>query len=155
MKIEVKEAYEQIDVIRQLFLEYSNNLQIDLNFQSFQEEFAALPGKYSHPKGRLYFIVVDGEAGGCVGLRPFEACMGEMKRLYIRPKFQGMGLGRKLAEQIIMDARKIGYETLLLDTLPTMHSAIALYEKLGFTDTLAYYNNPIEGTRYFKLSLLK
>lgn len=155
MKIEVKEAYEQIDVIRQLFLEYSNHLQIDLEFQSFQEELAALPGKYSYPKGRLYVITVDGEIGGCVGLRPFDTHTGEMKRLYIRPQFQGRGLGRQLAEQMIIDARKIGYHTLLLDTLPTMHTAIALYEKLGFTDTSAYYNNPIEGTRYFKLPLLK
>jgi ribosomal protein S18 acetylase RimI-like enzyme len=75
----------------------------------------------------------------------------EMKRLFVRPAFRGRGVGRKLAETIIAEARMIGYATLRLDTLPRMQSATALYESLGFTRVPAYYATPLAGAIFMEL----
>ncbi len=117
-----------IPLVRALFLEYSQELGIDLCFQNFQQELANLPDRYES-----LIVAYDGDLpAGCVGLRPFEPSVAEMKRLYVREQFRGTGLGRLLAVTAIRKAKELGYLSLRLDTLPSMVSAIALYRSLGF-----------------------
>src|SRR6266700_6945566 len=97
----------QIDEARELFLEYAQSLGFSLCFQNFDKELAALPGDYALPKGRLLLGQVDGELAACVALHPLDGDICEMKRLYLRPKFRGKGLGRVLAARIIQEAREI------------------------------------------------
>jgi GNAT superfamily N-acetyltransferase len=145
---------DEIAAVKSLFLEYATSLGFSLCFQGFDRELAELPGAYAPPEGRLYLALVDGEAAGCIGLRPLQAdgrC--EMKRLYLRPKSRGLGLGRRLAKLIVAEARAIGYRRLVLDTLEPMKEARALYASLGFREIPAYYHNPIPGTLYAELDL--
>ena len=140
--------------MRELFLEYGNSLGFSLCFQSFDEELAGLPGKYAPAEGRLLLARYGDEAAGCVALRKFEPEIAEMKRLYLRDKFRGRGLGRILAELIIGEARMIGYQKMRLDTVgPKMQDAVALYRKLGFKEIAPYRSNPIAGAMYMELSL--
>ena len=140
--------------MRELFLEYGNSLGFSLCFQSFDEELAGLPGKYAPAEGRLLLARYGDEAAGCVALRKFEPEIAEMKRLYLRDKFRGRGLGRILAELIIAEARMIGYQKMRLDTVgPKMQDAVALYRKLGFKEIAPYRSNPIAGAMYMELSL--
>ena len=145
----------EIEAARELFLEYQGSLGIDLCFQGFQRELAALPGPYASPQGRLYLAMDADKAVGCVALRNLGEGMAEMKRLYLRPSYRGQHIGRQLAQRVIEDAKAIGYKSLVLDTLPCMREAQTLYASLGFVDTMPYTENPVEGARFLKLSLPK
>ena len=146
-----------LEATRALFLEYAKSLQVNLRFQDFDQELQNLPGEYSAPRGTLLVACVNGEWAGCCAMRPLDssdysnAC--EMKRLYVRPQFRGLGLGRRLAEAILDAARLAAYDCILLDTLDDMESARALYEELGFESIPPYYYNPIAGAHYLKADL--
>jgi putative acetyltransferase len=148
------ESPRQIAQARELFLEYEQSLGVSLCFQNFDQELAGLPGDYAPPSGRLLLAEVKGELAGCVALHEFEAKICEMKRLYLRPKFRGRGLGRVLAETIMAEARKIGYQRMRLDTIePIMKDAVAMYRRLGFREIAPYRPHPIAGAMYMELIL--
>ncbi len=138
-----------LDDIRAMLREYAAWLQVDLCFQNFEQELAALPGEYSPPSGRLLIA----ESAGCVALRPIDDRICEMKRLYVRPDHRGSGLGRHLVEAIISEARSIGYRAMRLDTMPKMDRAQGLYAALGFHEIPAYRYNPEPGARFLELDL--
>jgi putative acetyltransferase len=151
----IREAQTAADIeqVRALFLEYQSSLGVDLCFQGFAEELASLPGKYARPAGRLLLASTESSILGVVALRPVSGADCEMKRLYIRPSGRGAGLGRLLAHSLINEARLAGYGRILLDTLPAMSQAQALYRSMGFVEIAAYCNNPIAGTLYMSLEL--
>jgi ribosomal protein S18 acetylase RimI-like enzyme len=146
-----------LDAVRMLFREYAAALAVDLCFQNFEAELAALPGAYALPAGALLLARVDGEPAACGALRPLpeadhpDAC--EMKRLYVRPAYRRLGLGRRLAQALMEHALQAGYSSMLLDTLDEMEAARGLYASLGFVDVPPYYYNPIPGAHYLKADL--
>lgn len=139
---------------RALFEEYAAWLNEDLCFQGFAEELASLPGAYAPPRGRLLLAGVDGDAFGCIALRPLSDIVGEIKRLYVQPRGRGEHWGRRLASFVIDEARSIGYRELKLDTLARMTTARRLYENLGFVECAPYYVNPLGSPIYMSLALL-
>jgi len=139
--------------IRILFGEYSGLVAEALCFQNFDQELEALPGAYAPPGGVL-LIARDGDAAaGCVALRRLDAATGEMKRMYVRETHRGTGLGRKLAVAVIEEARKRGHARLVLDTLPKLTAAIALYRDLGFHECGPYLPDPTPGAVCFELRI--
>ena len=153
ISIAAAEGPADMERVRALFLEYQDWLGVDLCFQDFEAELAALPGAYAPPKGGLWFAKAAGEIAGVAGVRPFKDGLCEMKRLWIRPTFRGLGLGRRLAESTIAAARAAGYRAMCLDTLGHMTAARAVYEDLGFREIPAYYDNPLDDVRYLELEL--
>jgi ribosomal protein S18 acetylase RimI-like enzyme len=142
---------DEVPLARELFLEYADWLDIDLCFQGFDEELAGLPGGYAPPDGNLWFARVDGAVAGVVGLRPFgspDRSSGrarrwcEMKRLWVRPDYRGLGLGRRLAEQALRAAEVLNYRGMCLDTLHRMTAAQVLYARLGFRDRTDQVRDP-------------
>ena len=144
---------EQISEIKELFREYSTSLGFDLSFQNFQQELGDLPGEYSPPEGRLILAVYNGQTAGCAALRKSADGISEMKRLYVRPEFRGLGIGRALAEVIIEEARIIGYSSMRLDTVSSMEDASRLYRSLGFRETGPYRYNPLENAVFMEKKL--
>ena len=155
--LQVPDGPEALAQARDIILEYSHNLGVDLCFQDLDQELARLPGEYAGPRGALLLAWIDGAVAGCCALRPLDSCdypnAAEMKRLYVRKAFRGLGLGRQLAEAVLDTARVAGYSSVLLDTLDDMEAARALYAELGFEEIPAYYHNPIGGAHYLKADL--
>ena len=148
---------ELLAATRSIFRDYAASLGVDLCFQNFEAELAALPGEYAPPSGALLLALVDGEVAGCGALRPLpesdyaNAC--EMKRLYVRPAYRKFGLGRLLAQALLDRGLQAGYSAMLLDTLDDMEAARSLYASLGFEEIPPYYFNPIPGAHYLKVEL--
>jgi putative acetyltransferase len=153
LEIVQAETPERIAEARQLFVEYADSLGFDLGFQGFGEELAGLPGAYTPPQGRLLLAVHDGRTAGCVAMRDLGEGICEMKRLYVRPGFQGLRIGHALALAVIAEAKEIGYDRMRLDTVPAMERARALYLSLGFREISPYRFNPIPGTAFLELFL--
>lgn len=143
--------------VQTIFKAYAQSLKVDLGFQNFEDELASLPGEYAEPRGALLLAHVDGVVAGCCALRPLDNCdhsnAAEMKRLYVRPPFRGIGLGRQLAEAILDSAKRSGYACVLLDTLDDMEAARALYEDLGFEEVPPFYHNLHAGAHYLKVDI--
>ena len=139
--------------IARLMREYVEALDADISFQDFESEYASLPGKYARPEGVVLLAWASDEAVGIVAYRPLERRICEMKRLYVLPRFRGTGLGRLLVEELVSDARSHGYRRMVLDTLPSMRPAQALYSAMGFQPIPAYYDNPLPGVVYMALDL--
>jgi putative acetyltransferase len=155
MPVPIRQAVSPIDVTqaRTLFEEYAAWLNVDLCFQGFAQELATLPGSYAPPRGRLLIAGSPEAAMGCVALRPLAgdellAPVGEIKRLYVKPDARGTGLGARLVETLLQEARAIGYRELKLDTLEHMTGARLLYQRLGFAPCSPYYHNPLPGVLY-------
>lgn len=142
-----------LEEIRQLFIEYVQSLGVDLAFQDFDKELETLPGKYAPPYGVLILASVEENAAGCVALRRLSEDTCEMKRLYVRDAYRGLGIGKALIGMLIDEARELGYKFIRLDTLPTMKNAQSLYRAFGFYEIEPYVYNPIEGTRFMELKL--
>lgn len=154
-----------LNAVKTLFIEYTTSLGIDLTFQDVQGELSSLPGKYdaSH-RGTIILCSMSPTAKGttevivgCAALRALTNRSGacELKRFYLVPEARGTGLGRKLLEQVIQDAKTYGYKEVLLDTLANMTAARSLYKRFGFEVVEQYYDTPIEGTVFMRLDLEK
>jgi len=139
-------------IVQALFREYAGSLAVDLCFQNFDDELANLPGKYDQPGGVVLLAHVDHAAAAVGCYRPL-ASGCEMKRLYVRPEFRGLGLGRRLAAHLIENARDAGHAFMVLDSLASMVEAQALYRSIGFRTVPPYYDNPLPDTVYMRLDL--
>jgi len=146
---------DDLAAVAALFRAYEASLDVDLGYQDFAAELAALPGKYAPPAGALLLARdSDGRPLGCVALRPMaDAGRCEMKRLYVAPAGRGTGLGRSPMLAIVDAARAIGYRELWLDTLPSMAAAQELYRGAGFEPAEPYYDTPVAGTVFMRLML--
>ena len=157
----------RIEAVRELFQEYAESLSCNLCFQIFEQELAALPGEYAPWSGMLLLALVNDGAAGCVALHRFdgkdtsdddeilaELDICEMKRLYVRPQFRGIGLGRELVDAILKCAAAIGYHRMRLDTVPSeMANAVQMYRRLGFAEIAPYRENPVPGAKYLELDI--
>jgi len=140
---------EDVAAVKALFIEYMNWLGHDLNFQGVDKELETFPKIYSH----MLLARVGGVAAGAIALKDLGDDICEMKRLYVPEAFQGTGLGRRLSERLIEDAKAMGFAKMRLDTLPRLEAAVGIYRKLGFREIEPYYFNPIEGVIFFEKDL--
>ena len=153
VRLEQPVSAAQWSDVRRMLGEYAASLNVDLSFQDFDGELSRLETEYGPPGGAMLLAVGNGVAVGCIGLRRWSDTTGEVKRLYVVPAARDRGLGRTLAEGIVALAVSLGYTRLVLDTLPSMTSAQALYLSMGFRIIEAYRFNPVPGTSYMALDL--
>jgi GNAT superfamily N-acetyltransferase len=147
------EGEASIASVRVLLQEYWDSFGFTPCFQNFGDELAGLPGAYAPPGGRLAVATIDTQLAGCVALRRVDAVRAEAKRLYVRPAFRGLGLGRALLEWVMAEARAAGYSELAGDTMPEMRDALALYDRMGFERTESDIEQPTEGAIFIRIKL--
>lgn len=142
-------APADFDMLRSLFAEYARSVDEPCCFAGFERELADLPRGYL-----VFFLSYEATVpAGCVAVREVDRSTAEMKRLYVRAPFRGLGIGRALAEAAIGAARDAGYERIVLDTLPKMGEARALYRSLDFRETAPYLAQPTPGADCFERRL--
>jgi len=147
------EPRSHMNDLKQLLTDYALSLNFNLCFQNFKKEMDDLPGDYATPSGRLLMAYSDGIPAGCIALRKIDNETSEMKRLYVRPEFRKLHIGRLLAERIIDEAKIIGYKRIRLDTVPDMEIAQKLYLSMGFKQINPYRENPIPGAIFMEKEL--
>ena len=159
-ELELTYGYDYPEEMVALFTEYTAMLvqleppfQAYLDLQHYEDEVRDLTVKYGLPDGRLYLARIDGKAVGCIALRKLDNTCCELKRLYVRPEYRKRGIAATLIDQILSDARLIGYQQLLLDTMPGLTDAIRMYRNLGFRDIPRYNDSPLDTTIYMGLEL--
>ena len=154
-EFKVIENLPDFEIAKNLFREYANSLNFDLDFQNFEAELNEIAVQYNKPFGGLILVIDKSkkETIGCVGVRKFEKDIGELKRMYIKDVYRGRGLGKALLFQALSLSKELGYKKLRLDTVGTMKSAIALYQSVGFYEIEPYRYNPNEGVKYFEISI--
>lgn len=161
MRVKFVPAFDHAETIRSLFIEYTDMLIAGepsfatylMDIQHFDDEIRHLEIKYGPPEGRLYLVYWEDELAGCVGLKKVDEKSAEIKRLYVKPDFRGHRIGDEMVQRIITDARESGYRHLLLDTLPFLKTAIAMYKRLGFYEIPSYNGSPMENLVYMKYDL--
>ncbi|CAB1055968.1 hypothetical protein D1BOALGB6SA_702 [Olavius sp. associated proteobacterium Delta 1] len=150
ISVQEQDHYQKV---RELFTQYADSLDFDLEFQGFSQELATLPGDYAPPEGCILLAEDSGSFVGCVALRPLDDKICEMKRLFVRSGYRGRGIGRMLACTVIDCARGIGYKKMRLDTIATMKEARTLYYSLEFKNIKAYRYSPLDEPSYMELEL--
>jgi GNAT superfamily N-acetyltransferase len=159
-EIVVREVVEADDVaaLRQLMQAYGEYLAANpagaanICLEGYRQELEGLPGEYAV----LLLALVEGKAAGCVAMRtlPVDERACEMKRLWVDGAFRGLGLGRRLVEEAIGWAKRMGFEAMYLDTVPAaMPEANRLYEAVGFQRVERYNKNPVADVVFFRLGL--
>lgn len=136
-----------------LFKEYSDSLSFSLDFQDFEKEMESVPKKYGAPVGTLILCHYEDVVVGCVGVRSLEEGIAEIKRLYVKPEYRSLKLGKQLMVLAVEEAKDLGYAFIRLDTVREMKAAISLYEKMGFYEIDAYCYNPLENPVYMEKAL--
>ncbi len=164
LKIYIAETDEDLEQVRILFQEYADYLKQVLSeyltlpwfvnyLKGFEKEVAGLPGEYAPPTGSLLLAKYKDKIAGCVALRKLSNDICNGKRLYVRPEFRGLKIGRKLMESIIAEARRIGYSAIRGDTVPSMQAAQALHVSLGFKEINPNHCDPIKEAKFIELKL--
>ena len=143
------ETAEDIASVKKIFEAFVAFLPIDLGFQGIDSEMAEFPKIYEF----LLLAKLGDKPLGAVALKKHSDEICEMKRLYVMPEAQGTGAGRALCDQLLIEARKEGYDTMLLDSLRRLETAVKLYKKLGFEETEPYNFNPEDDVVYMKRAL--
>ncbi len=159
-EVNIIPAYDRVDEFKALVVEYTDDILKQgedvkecLKNQHLAQELEGIEKKYAMPMGRMYLALLDEEVVGCLALVPNDDGYCEMKRLYVLPSCRGKHISQSLVEQVIDDAKAIGYKAIRLDTFPFMANAIHLYEKYGFRFVERYNDNPAPSAIFMQLDL--
>jgi putative acetyltransferase len=146
-------AGQQIAVVQDLWREYWSSIGLPPDLQGFVDEVNTLPGVYGAPAGRLLLATIGGEPAGTAAFRPLDARRCEAKRLYVRPRYRGQGVGRILLDRLVEEARTGGYRAIYCDTLKSMTAALQMYKASGFSEVAPYSATPTPDAIYLGLVL--
>ncbi|MBX2896441.1 MAG: GNAT family N-acetyltransferase [Cyclobacteriaceae bacterium] len=144
---------QDFELAKKLMKEYAADIGVDLSFQDFETELKNVATRYTEPDGTFVIAYHNNQPVGCFGIRKMDSRTCELKRMYLRREARGNGWGEKLLKAAIDKAAALNYQCMRLDTLPSMTSAIRLYQKVGFKEIEPYRFNPIAGSKFMEIDV--
>jgi putative acetyltransferase len=93
---------------------------------------------FEPPDGVFLAVRVDGRAVACGGICRFDETRAELKRMYVEPDARGRGLGRRVLEALEDEARRLGYDAVVLETGERNREALGLYGSVGYRPIPCY-----------------
>ncbi|MEN2400690.1 GNAT family N-acetyltransferase [Flavobacterium sp. MC2016-06] len=91
--------------------------------------------EYSKPESAYFVVESEGKVVGCAGVAPLEneaSEICELQKMYFLPETRGLGIGSKMMEKCLEQAKGFGFKKCYIETMPFMHAAQKLYKKSGF-----------------------
>ena len=154
MSVKIIEAQTtDMETVRDLFRAYQAWLNVDICFQGFEQELATLPGHYAAPKGVIYIAIDENNAIACGAIRPVvdsSENSAELKRLFVHEDYRGKGIGKKIFNALMASAEEMGYDSIVLETLPIMKTAKSMYLNYGFERVAAYNQNADSEVEFYR-----
>jgi GNAT superfamily N-acetyltransferase len=103
---------------------------------------AAAVEEFVPPLGCLLLARLVGQPVGCGAIRTLSPGVGEIKRMWVSPRVRGMGVGRRLLEELELFARNRQWRAVRLDTNASLNEAIGLYLRSGYHEIDRFNDNP-------------
>lgn len=144
---------DDVKELTSLIREYVAWLNVDLSYQDFEGEMDKIEFLFTIPNGLYTFAMRDFKVAGGVGFKRIDAETAEVKRLYVRPEYRGIGLGKVLIDNLLKKLINLGYKKAVLDAVPPTVHAKLLYENMGFYEIEPYFNNPTPNTKFYCFDL--
>ena len=144
MEIILFTDFKDVRDLRLMIKKYLSALPFAIDYQSPDKELDDLGAVYGEAAGGALFVArVNDEYAGCVALKDIGDGRCEMKRLFVREKYRGYKLGKKLTAAVVARAKEMGYKEMFLDThREAQKLAIIMYKKMGFVECPDYHPNP-------------
>jgi ribosomal protein S18 acetylase RimI-like enzyme len=142
------------EIIISLWQEYIAQTKANLEFQNNEVEFTRFPKGYEFPEGGVFLAEIEGKPAGVIAFRKYNDTICEMKRLFVSPQAQGLGIGKQLVRSLIEHMKASEYEEIRLDVLEEFETARKLYEAFGFKPCDPIAHNPVPGTAFMGLKLV-
>jgi putative acetyltransferase len=124
------------DAIRSIVGETLAEFGFPVESEGTDADLADVPNSYQS-RGGVFRVIVDdrGAVVGCGGLYPVDDEAVELRKMYFRPAVRGHGMGRKLLDDLVAEARRRAFNRIELETASNLEAAIALYQRAGFVET--------------------
>lgn len=130
---EVKLLIEEFwDFIAERYPERKVQVDEYLEEQNFEDQLANFDKYFAPPFGECILALNDGHSVGILMMKAHNTDLCEMNRMFVRPEGRGAGVGRKLCNVLISEAKKLGFKDMRLDAWDRHREALPLYESLGF-----------------------
>ena len=153
LSLKKAETATDFDNGKRLFLQYIQSLDFELTFQDVGRELSEIAIEYNAPTGILLLAFDGDKAVACAGVRKIDPGIAELKRMFVDPNYRGLQLGQQLLQMSLAAAKQLGYTSIRLDTVPSMRSAIKLYQAVGFREIDPYRFNPMPGAIFMEKEL--
>jgi len=127
-------AWAFVALLKERYPERAEQVDEYLRYQRFEEMLANFRDHFTPPAGECMLAKLSEVAVGIVMLKPVDAALCEMNRMYVAPAARGHGIGRALCEALITRALDLGYQEMRLGALHRHVEALPLYQSLGFTE---------------------
>ncbi len=114
------------------FIDLTNQLDVDLNERNGSMQSSYNQFNIIQSLDTVIIAYLDETPVGCGCFKKYDTDCIEIKRMFVKPENRGMGISKKILNELEKWAAEIGYSKAILETGRNQTEAIGLYEKSGY-----------------------